>query len=82
MQGGTAEEARELVESLEGEALSTPAFYGRLQAWIGERLLVDKTPSYALEPSVLRRAEEVFDQSRYIHLIRHPFGMIRSFEEA
>src|SRR6185436_4497808 len=57
----------------------------RLQDWLGGRggrILVDKTPSYALDPMILRRAEEIFEEARYIHLLRHPCGMIRSFEEA
>src|SRR4029079_15503231 len=59
VRGGTSEEAREAVEAGEREGMPTARFYGLLQEWIGERVLVDKTPSYALEPSVLRRAEEV-----------------------
>ncbi len=43
---------------------------------------MDKTPSYALEMSVLERAEAAFDKPFYLHLIRHPYGMIHSFEEA
>ena len=35
-----------------------------------------------LEPSILRRAEEGFEGAHYLHLVRHPCGMIRSFEEA
>ena len=29
-----------------------------------------------------RRAEEDFEDARYLHLVRHPYGMIHSFEEA
>src|SRR5437868_9547921 len=36
----------------------------------------------ALPISILRRAEETFEEPLYIHLIRHPGGMIRSFVEA
>jgi hypothetical protein len=53
-----------------------------LQAWLGERMLVDKTPSYALDQKVLERAEVDFENALYIHLLRHPAGMVRSFEEA
>ena len=35
-----------------------------------------------LDPAILRRAEEAFESPFYIHLLRHPYGMIRSFEEA
>jgi len=40
--------------------------YGRLQGWLGERVLVDKTPSYALDPETLRRAEEGFEAPFYV----------------
>ncbi len=79
------DEAKALVEVAEAEDWTTQRFYGWLQEMIGGvagRMLVDKTPSYALNPSLLRRAEEAFDRPLYIHLIRHPYGMIRSFEEA
>src|SRR4029079_15486993 len=66
----------------EAEGWTTQAFYRQLQEWIGDRLLVDKTPSYALDLNILQRAEETFENARYVHLLRHPYGMIRSFEEA
>ncbi len=78
----TAEEAERLLEECEREGMTTRRFYGYLQEWLGERTLVDKTPSYALEPAVLARAEAIFEEPFYIHLLRHPRGMIRSFEEA
>ncbi|MEA2693436.1 MAG: hypothetical protein QOJ16_2823, partial [Acidobacteriota bacterium] len=78
----SAEAAAEQIEGLEREGLGTRDLYRRLQGWLGERLLVDKTPSYALDPAILARAEEEFAEPFYIHLIRHPHGMIRSFEEA
>ncbi|MFP5288562.1 MAG: condensation domain-containing protein, partial [Thermoanaerobaculia bacterium] len=61
---------------------TTQRFYRWLQESLNGRALVDKTPSYALDPAVLARAEEGFDEPFYVHLIRHPHGMIRSFEEA
>jgi amino acid adenylation domain-containing protein len=82
VRGCGAEEAEALLAEIEREEGTTRALYGRLQAWSDERMLVDKTPSYALDLAVLRRAEEVFAGARYIHLLRHPYGMIRSFEEA
>ncbi len=75
-------EAEALVEEAEREDLTALEFYGRMQEWLGGRILVDKTPSYALDPAILRRAEEGFEEPRYIHLIRHPLGMVHSFEEA
>ncbi|HEV2762798.1 MAG TPA: sulfotransferase, partial [Pyrinomonadaceae bacterium] len=77
-----AAEAKRLMREFEGQGLSTREFYARMQEWLGDRLLVDKTPSYTLDPGVLRRAESDFEEARYIHLLRHPLGMINSFEEA
>ncbi|HEV2846615.1 MAG TPA: amino acid adenylation domain-containing protein, partial [Thermoanaerobaculia bacterium] len=82
IRGCGPDEARSVIESCEAEGLTTAAFYGQLQEWLGDRVLVDKTPSYALDPAILRRAEEAFEEPLYIHLIRHPGGMIRSFVEA
>jgi len=78
----TAEEAREIVAGLEAAGCSTRELYRRLQEWIGGRLLVDKTPTYAWSPGAMREAEAAFDRPFYVHLLRHPYGVIRSFEEA
>ncbi len=78
----SAEAAKDIMERCEAQQLTTQQFYGLLQSWLGARLLVDKTPSYALDYEILRRAESDFNETRYIHLIRHPYAMIRSFEDA
>jgi len=77
-----AEQAKELMQQCEAQQLTTAQFYGLLQDWLGNRMLVDKTPSYALDIEILRRAERDFAAARYLHLIRHPYAMIRSFEAA
>ncbi len=82
VQGCDADRAREIVEEYERRGTSAREFYGRFQEGIGDRLLIDKTPSYALDLAVLERAEEDFQDTRYIHLVRHPLGMMLSFEEA
>ena len=78
----SAEQAQALMTDAEDRDLSTADFYLQLQQTISPRLLVDKTPSYALDIAVLRRAEEYFEDPLYVHLLRHPCGMIRSFEAA
>ncbi len=77
-----AEQGKQIMEAFERESLSTQEFYRIIQTWIGDRLLVDKTPSYAFDLDVLKKAEDYFDQPLYIHLLRHPYAVIRSFEEA
>jgi amino acid adenylation domain-containing protein len=75
-----ADEARARMAAAEAEDLSTKQFYRRLQEAIHPRILVDKSPSYALDASALRRAESDFASPRYVHLVRHPAAMIDSFE--
>jgi amino acid adenylation domain-containing protein len=82
VRGCDAEEARRLMEHYEKERFTTTQFYRLIQDAVAPRLLVDKTPSYALDVETLQRAEALFDAPFYIHLLRHPYGMIRSFEEA
>ena len=77
-----ADEAKQRMEECEARGLTIQQFYRYLQDAIGSRLLVDKTPSYSLDAATLQRAEDDFDQPLYIHLLRHPNGMIRSFEKA
>jgi hypothetical protein len=43
--------------------------------------VVDKSPTYALDLEALRNAEHGFEEPRYIHLIRDPLAMSRSFED-
>lgn len=81
IKGCTADEARQIMETYE-QQLTTKEFYSLLQQWIAPRLLVDKTPAYALDLEILKRMEADFDRPRYIHLLRHPCGMIHSFVEA
>jgi amino acid adenylation domain-containing protein len=76
------EEADALLAAMEAEDLPVAELYRRLQAWTAGRMLVDKTPSYALDRNVLERAEELFDEPLYIHLLRHPYATVASFEEA
>jgi|GEM_PF-877139 len=80
--GCSAGEASRRLAALESQGLSSISVYGVLQDWIGDRTLVDKTPFYSVHASVLAAAESAFEQPRYIHLHRHPYGMIRSFERS
>ncbi|MEX2600595.1 MAG: amino acid adenylation domain-containing protein [Balneolaceae bacterium] len=77
-----ADSAKAMMAEREAAGMSVKDFYGEMQEWLGERMLVDKSPSYVLDPLILQRIEETFEDPLYIHLHRHPCGMIRSFEEA
>ncbi len=76
------QEAQHTMEDFEKQQLSTKEFYRVMQQWLGERILLDKTPFYSLNLEFLERAEADFENALYIHLVRNPYGMIRSFEEA
>ena len=80
--GWTAEQARERLNQAEAEGASVGTIYAELQQNLGDRLLVDKTPTYAYSLDILRQAEALFEDPLYIHLLRHPCGMIRSYEES
>jgi NAD(P)-dependent dehydrogenase (short-subunit alcohol dehydrogenase family) len=80
--GWSDERAAGMMAAWEAEGWTTQRFYRQLQEDIGGKVLVDKTPSYGLDPAILERAEAYFEDPLYIHLTRHPYGMILSFEEA
>ena len=74
-------EVDQLMQELETAGMTTKAFYGLLQEWTGQRRLVDKTPTYAFNPTTLQRANIEFDNALFIHLMRHPMATVSSYEE-
>ena len=73
------EQAQRRIEQLEADDVAIQHVYRRLQDLIAGRLLIDKSPSYAMSPAWLRRAEEMFEGAKYLHLIRHPYAVMESF---
>ena len=73
--------ALKLMDEHEAGGMTVAGFYREMQTAMAPRLLVDKTPDYAMDLNILRRAEACFDGPLYIHLARHPLGMIRSYEQ-
>jgi hypothetical protein len=67
------------IERMVTENHTVPEVYNRLQTLADGRLLVDKTPPYAMDMETLRRAEQIFDDAIYVHLVRHPYAMMDSF---
>lgn len=82
LQGCSEAEATQRMASYEAQNLTAGEFYGVLQQGLGDRYLVDKTPSYTYHLDILKRTQSLFDQAYYIHLVRHPYGTIRSFQDA
>jgi amino acid adenylation domain-containing protein len=80
IQGCDADQAKRLIACYEAQNMTTKQFYRVLQDWIAPQTLVDKSPSYALDLETLKRAEYDFADALYIHLVRHPYAMVRSFE--
>ena len=77
----SVENAKSIIQKAEDSATSTKLFYKYLQNKIPEQILVDKSPSYALDPEILLKAENDFNNPIFIQLVRHPYAMVRSFEK-
>ncbi len=71
--------SRQLLANWTDQGMDIPMAYHRLQDLAGDRRLVDKSPTYGFSLSTLNRAEQIFDQAKYIHLVRHPYAVIDSF---
>ncbi len=82
LRGCDVEHAWQMMAEFEQRDLDVQAFYRELQGTAHGRLLVDKTPFYSVDTAIPSQAEAYFDKPLYIHLQRHPLGMIRSFEKA
>ncbi|NIM12055.1 MAG: acyltransferase domain-containing protein [Candidatus Aminicenantes bacterium] len=84
IKGCSIEEAEEIMEQFEAQGMTTQQFYCQLQEWIRDRnqVLVDKSPGYSTCRESLERIEIYFQDPFYIHLMRHPYGMIHSYVEA
>jgi amino acid adenylation domain-containing protein/non-ribosomal peptide synthase protein (TIGR01720 family) len=78
----SVEEAESIMAEMEEKDISISDFYNYLQGFLGDRILVDKTPTYSLDINILKRAEETFDKPIYIHLARNPYASIYSFIDA
>lgn len=77
-----SEQAKAYMIEYEKSDVFTKTFYQELQKWVGDRILVDKTPTYSMSLEVLQRAEIYFRDPLYIHLIRHPYSVIQSYINA
>ncbi|MEM9214630.1 MAG: alpha/beta fold hydrolase [Cyanobacteria bacterium P01_F01_bin.150] len=57
----------------------TADVYAAIQSMAQGRTLVDKSPTYAMHRATLDRAEAIFQNAKYIHLVRHPYSVMESF---
>ena len=75
----TAEESRARIEEMIRNDATIQQVYRQLQESAAPRLLIDKSPTYAFDLETLEWAEHLFEQPKYIHLVRHPYSVIESF---
>ena len=75
----SAEESEALINQWVEENLTIAQVYEILQSFGKNRLLIDKSPTYASSKQTLYNAENIFSQAKYIHLVRHPYSVIESF---
>jgi len=71
--------SRAIVDDLVKRDVPVAVVYRMLKEMAGDRLLIDKSPTYASDAATLKHAEIIFEGARYIHLVRHPAAMIESF---
>lgn len=72
------DEAKQYLKNEEENNTSSIEFYKKLQSLAGDRILVDKSPSYAENTETLFKAEAAFENAKYIVLMRHPFAVMES----
>jgi acyl transferase domain-containing protein/acyl-CoA synthetase (AMP-forming)/AMP-acid ligase II/pimeloyl-ACP methyl ester carboxylesterase/acyl carrier protein len=79
LKGIDAAESQKLIENFVKENLAIQDVYALLQELVGEKILVDKSPTYANDKDTLDRGELLWENAKYIHLVRHPYAVIESF---
>jgi amino acid adenylation domain-containing protein len=81
LKGITAEQAKKLIAVYENQGWTTQQMFEEIQNWVAPKILVDKSPSYVLDYESLEKAERDFEDPIFIHLVRHPYSMVNSFEK-
>jgi pimeloyl-ACP methyl ester carboxylesterase/acyl carrier protein len=79
LKGVDAASAQAIVEDWVRQDKPIYEVYEILQELAKDKLLVDKSPTYANSRQTLDRAELLFAGAKYIHLVRHPYAVIESF---
>ncbi len=76
--GVSVEQAKALEESWLD--LDTPAVYEKIQAALGDRILVDKCPHLCADAAALARLTDWYPNARFVWIVRHPGSVIRSVQ--
>ena len=74
-----ADAGKVFMDDLTQQDMSIQEVYRNLQQRAETRTLVDKTPRYAMDLETLEKAEALFREPKYVHLVRHPYSVIDSF---
>lgn len=67
------------IQELERQDVPVQEVLRLIQRKADTKILVDKSPTNAVHPDWLNRLEKMFDQPRYIHLVRHPCAVMESW---
>jgi acyl transferase domain-containing protein/acyl-CoA synthetase (AMP-forming)/AMP-acid ligase II/acyl carrier protein len=78
-QGIEADAAEALVGRMYDENTLIQDVYTALQRHVSPKLLVDKSPTYTGRRQTMERAEDLFENPKYIYLYRHPYAAIESY---
>ncbi len=78
-QGIDADAAEKRIERMYEEDTLIQDVFTLLQEQVNPRLLVDKSPTYTGRRETLERAEDLFENPKYIYLYRHPYAVIESY---
>jgi pimeloyl-ACP methyl ester carboxylesterase/aryl carrier-like protein/LPS sulfotransferase NodH len=79
LKGVDAAASQAMLQQWTAQGMTVPEVYHLLQTLAGDRWVVDKSPTYGFSRTTLEQAEQIFDQAKYIHLVRHPYAVIDSF---
>jgi hypothetical protein len=77
--GEPVDSFRRTFETWEEEDLLISEVYQHLYDADPKRLIVDKSPTYSTRPESLARIGETFPNAKFIHILRNPPDVIRSF---
>ena len=76
--GLDADATKAYMEEMAERDVPIQEVYAEIQRRAAPRMLVDKSPQYSLRLDTLKRAEELFEAPKYVHLVRHPYSVIES----
>lgn len=66
------------IQELEQRDFPVQEVFRLIQRKAGGRILVDKSPTNCIHPAWLGQLEAMFEEPRYIHLVRHPCAVMES----